>query len=73
MARFVSEANMAELRFELSVAEKADALEVAAAQAGRPTHLVEKDIWVVWTLAAIYNSQMGNTLTFKGGTSLSKV
>jgi hypothetical protein len=27
----------------------------------------------VWALAAIYNSPLGNTLTFKGGTSLSKV
>ena len=64
---------MSELWFELSAADKADALEVAAAQTGRPAHLLEKDIWVVWTLAAIYNSQMGDTLTFKGGTSLSKV
>jgi hypothetical protein len=28
---------------------------------------------VVWALAAIYNSPLGKTLTFKGGTSLSKV
>ncbi|GEM_PF-3504012 len=39
---------MAELWFELSEADKADALEVADAQTGRPAYLVEKDIWVVW-------------------------
>ena len=48
-------------------------MEVAAGRSGRPAHLLEKDIWVVWTLAAIYNSPLGDALTFKGGTSLSKV
>jgi hypothetical protein len=46
---------------------------VAAARSGRPAHLLEKDIWVVWALSAIYVSPLGDTLTFKGGTSLSKV
>ena len=62
---------MSELWFELSAADKTDALEVAAGQAGRPAHLLEKDIWVVWTLAAIYNSEMRDTLTFKGGRVIS--
>jgi len=35
--------------------------------------LLENDIWVVWTLAAIYNAPSATPLTFKGGTSLSKV
>jgi hypothetical protein len=64
---------MPESWFDLSSADKAEALEVAAGRGGRPAHLLEKDIWVVWALAAIYNSPLGNTLTFKGGTSLSKV
>ncbi|MBM3575197.1 MAG: nucleotidyl transferase AbiEii/AbiGii toxin family protein [Alphaproteobacteria bacterium] len=34
-------------------------------------HLLEKDIWVVWTLSAIFASPLGDTLTFKGGASLS--
>jgi hypothetical protein len=34
---------------------------------------MEKDIWVVWTLSAIYESALAEKLTFKGGTSLSKV
>jgi hypothetical protein len=64
---------MAESWFALSRKDQAEALEVAAAQTGRPTHLLEKDIWVVWTLSAIYGSSLAEKLTFKGGTSLSKV
>ena len=64
---------MPESWFELSSADQSEALEVAAGRSGRPAHLLEKDIWVVWTLSAIYASPLGDTLTFKGGTSLSKV
>lgn len=64
---------MADSWFTLSRADQAEALEVAAGQTGRPPHLLEKDIWVVWTLSAIYESSLAEKLTFKGGTSLSKV
>lgn len=64
---------MAEPWFGLSRQDQAEALEVAAARTGRPAHLLEKDIWVVWVLSAIYSSGLARTLTFKGGTSLSKV
>lgn len=64
---------MADSWFSLSPADRREALEVAAASIGRPAHLLEKDIWVVWTLAAIYESDLASHLTFKGGTSLSKV
>src|SRR5690606_9827118 len=47
--------------------------EVAADRIGRPAHLLEKDVWVVWTLSSIYRSPIAESLTFKGGTSLSKV
>ena len=63
---------MADTWFALSGNDQAEALEVAAAQTGRPPHLLEKDIWVVWALAAIYESRLAKKLTFKGGTSLSK-
>lgn len=59
--------------FSLSRDDQAEALEFAAAHSGRPAHLLEKDIWVVWVLSAIYESTLANKLTFKGGTSLSKV
>ena len=64
---------MAESWFTLSRQDQAEALEVAAGRSGRPAHLLEKDIWVVWALSAIYGSPIADTLTFKGGTSLSKV
>ncbi len=64
---------MAESWFELNTADQSEALEIASAQTGRPAHLLEKDIWIVWVLSAIYNSHLSEHLTFKGGTSLSKV
>jgi len=63
---------MADTWIGLSRQDQAEALEVAAARTGRPAHLLEKDIWVVWVLSAIYGSDLAKTLTFKGGTSLSK-
>lgn len=64
---------MAESFFDLSAQDRADALEVAAGQAGRPAELLEKDIWVVWTLDVLFGTPFAEALTFKGGTSLSKV
>ena len=64
---------MADSWFALSRKDQTEALEVAAAQTGRPPHLLEKDIWIVLTLSAIYGSGLSDKLTFKGGTSLSKV
>jgi hypothetical protein len=63
---------MAESWFSFSRDDQAEALEYAAARTGRPAHLLEKDIWVVWALSAIYESTLASKLTFKGGTSLSK-
>jgi hypothetical protein len=63
---------LADKWFQLSRADQTEALEAAAARSGRPAHLLEKDIWVVWALSALYESPLGKTLTFKGGTSLSK-
>lgn len=64
---------MADSWFSLSREDQVEALEFAAARSGRPAHLLEKDIWVVWVLSAIYESELAGNLTFKGGTSLSKV
>lgn len=63
---------MAEHYFALSKADQAEVLEQAREQTGRPTHLLEKDVWVVWTLGALFQSKLAADLTFKGGTSLSK-
>jgi hypothetical protein len=42
--------------FELAVDERREALAVAAGASGRPIHFLEKDIWVVWTLAHLFAS-----------------
>ena len=58
--------------FTLSDQDKIAALEVGATKLGRPADLLEKDIWVVWALNALFDSAIGDHLVFKGGTSLSK-
>lgn len=63
---------MAEAFLALSEADRREVLEVARERTDRPTHLLEKDVWVVWTLAVIFDSPVADQLTFKGGTSLSK-
>ena len=52
--------------------ERLDALGVAATRSGVQAYLIEKDIWVVQTLSALFGAPFGRDLTFKGGTSLSK-
>lgn len=63
---------MAEPFLSLPRRDQNEALEAVRALTGRPPHLLEKDAWVVWTLAALFESLLGKDLTFKGGTSLSK-
>ncbi len=64
---------MAEYFFDLSQEDQREALEYGRAETGRPAHLLEKDVWVVWTLRTLFASPLAADLTFKGGTSLSKV
>lgn len=64
---------MADYFLNLTKSDQREALEFARAKSGRPAHLLEKDIWVVWALDALFSSPLTNDLTFKGGTSLSKV
>lgn len=63
---------MAEAYLSLSREDRLEALGVAATVAGRPVHLLEKDVWVVWALNGLFSSVLGKHLVFKGGTSLSK-
>jgi hypothetical protein len=63
---------MADDFLKLSPKDRREALEVAASRSGRPAHLLEKDVWVVWALGALFASALGPNLVFKGGTSLSK-
>lgn len=58
--------------FALPRADQREALLVAVARSGRPLHLLEKDVWVVWALHHLFSSRHAQYLVFKGGTSLSK-
>ena len=59
--------------FDLSMGEQKEAMDAAANTSGRLSHLLEKDIWVVWALHQLFTADFGSQLVFKGGTSLSKV
>lgn len=56
----------------LSRTDRLEALGVVAQTSGRPMHLLEKDVWVVWALEVLFTSDFRESLVFKGGTSLSK-
>ena len=58
--------------FELTLEERLEALAQAANVSGRPPHLLEKDVWVVWSLRHVFAAPYAPHLVFKGGTSLSK-
>ena len=58
--------------FQLSTAERLEALDLAANTSGLLPHLLEKDIWVVWSLRHLFAGPYADHLVFKGGTSLSK-
>lgn len=50
-----------------------DVLATAAATSPFNAEVLEKDLWVVWTLQALFHDpELGRLLGFKGGTSLSK-
>lgn len=63
---------MAERYLDLTLADRREVLDVATSVSGRPANLLEKDIWVVWSLQTLFASPLGMPLVFKGGTSLSK-
>lgn len=63
---------VAESFFALGTDDQREVLELARERTGRPAHLLEKDVWVVWALNTLFSSPLASNLTFKGGTSLSK-
>ena len=58
--------------FHLPETERLEALNSAANTSGLSPHLLEKDIWVVWSLQQLFAGPYAEHLVFKGGTSLSK-
>ena len=63
---------MADFFLQLPPDERREALGVAAASSGRPMHLLDKDVWVVWVLEVLCQAPFATHLVFKGGSSLSK-
>ncbi len=54
--------------------ERAIFITEAAARLGLHPVIIEKDFWVTWTLARLFEQEpLRSGLVFKGGTSLSKV
>lgn len=58
--------------YNVPAATKVNAYTQIAERTGMAPHAVEKDWWVVQTLAIIFEMEIGAHLVFKGGTSLSK-
>ncbi len=63
---------MSERFLQLPAADRREALGVAVALTGRPLHLLDKDVWLVWTLEVLFQTDFASHLVFKGGSSLSK-
>lgn len=64
---------MAKINFHtLLKNEKINILQKAGSSIGLLAFAVEKDWWVMQTLATIFEMEIGQHLVFKGGTSLSK-
>ena len=63
---------MPEIFLELPANDRREVLAVASAASGRPLHLMDKDVWLVWILDVLFRAPFGDRLVFKGGSSLSK-
>lgn len=58
--------------YQLKTEEKILAFSEVSGRVNLPPYAVEKDWWVVQTLAILFDTELKNELVFKGGTSLSK-
>lgn len=53
--------------------EQARILLAVADRTGTPADVLEKDVWLCWVLRELFSIRSGVRMSFKGGTSLSKV
>lgn len=53
--------------------EQARVLLAVADRIGTPAEVLEKDVWLCWVLRELFSIQSNVRMSFKGGTSLSKV
>ena len=63
---------MPEQFLHLNSKNRKEILQTAATQLGREANVLEKDVWVCWTLQALFSMHGSHPMAFKGGTSLSK-
>ena len=63
---------MADRFLQLPETDRKAILDKAAQELGKSPNLLEKDVWVCWTLEKLVNMPEVPSLAFKGGTSLSK-
>lgn len=64
---------MSEQFLHLPAEDRKEILQTAAAQLGQQATVLEKDVWVCWTLQALFTLPDAHPMAFKGGTSLSKI
>lgn len=64
---------MPENYLALSARDQKEILQASAAELGRQTSVLEKDIWVCWVLQTLFSLPGAHPMAFKGGTSLSKI
>ena len=56
---------MAERYLDLAPVDRREVLDVAASASGRPVYLLEKDVWVVWSLATLFGGRLENISSSK--------
>lgn len=64
---------MPERFLELGSEDRREILSTRAAELGRVSVVLEKDVWVCWVLERLFQMPGRLEMAFKGGTSLSKV
>lgn len=64
---------MSEFFFKLDEDERREVIQRAAVESGIPEDVLEKDVWLVWTLKKLFAIPDVPDMAFKGGTALSKV
>jgi hypothetical protein len=53
----------------LPVGDRREIIQTAATQLGQQATVLEKDVWVCWTLRALFSMPDAHPMAFKGGTS----
>jgi len=64
---------MPEQFLHLQAGDRKEILQTAATQLGQQATVLEKDVWVCWTLQTLFSMPNAHPMAFKGGTSLSKI